>query len=207
MWAAAKPPITTENVETNDEQHSGKFRAVLALALPLGLALVASAGERPVVPAAGYAGREADAAWRKAALERIEKIRKGDLKVTVTDAAGSPLAGAAVSVKMQRQAYAFGSAVAAKSLLARTPDSEQYRDHVKRLFNRVVLENDLKWPEWERNRRPAEEAVKWLREQGIEVRGHNLVWPNWNVLPGDLSKLKDRREELRAGWPGTLPTR
>jgi hypothetical protein len=38
-----------------------------------------------------YKGRELNAPWRKAAAERIEKHRKGDLKVLVTDANGRPL--------------------------------------------------------------------------------------------------------------------
>ena len=40
-----------------------------------------------------YPGREADASWRKTALARIEKIRKADLSVTVTDAKGAVIEG------------------------------------------------------------------------------------------------------------------
>ena len=43
-----------------------------------------------------YAGQAADAPWRAAADARIEQYRKGDLAVTVTDAAGRPVPGAKV---------------------------------------------------------------------------------------------------------------
>jgi GH35 family endo-1,4-beta-xylanase len=56
-----------------------------------------------------YPGREPEAAWRKAAAERIEKFRKGDLKVTVLDAAGKPVPGAKVHVAMQKHAFIFGT--------------------------------------------------------------------------------------------------
>ncbi|MDH7570860.1 MAG: endo-1,4-beta-xylanase [Armatimonadota bacterium] len=144
-----------------------------------------------------YPGRAEDAPWRREALQRIEKIRKGDLRVTVVDAAGRPVRGAEVSVRMTRHAYAFGSAVAADALLAQNPDSEKYRDHVKRLFNRVVMENDLKWPPWEGNRQRAINGVQWLVDQGIEVRGHCMVWPSWRNTPRDLITLKDQPEKLR----------
>ena len=38
-----------------------------------------------------YAGRRADAPWRKAAAARIEKYRKGNLSVVVMDASGKPV--------------------------------------------------------------------------------------------------------------------
>ncbi len=145
---------------------------------------------------ATYAGREPDAAWRKEARARIEKIRKADLAVTVTDKNGKPLAGANVQVRMKRHAFPFGSAVAAEMLLGDSPDQRRYQEMVPRLFNRVVMENDLKWPGWEANRERALQGVAWLRERGIEVRGHTLVWPSWRWLPKDLPTLKDDKAAL-----------
>ena len=68
-----------------------------------------------------YRGEEADAPWRKAALARIERIRKGPLVVRVMDGRGRPVAGARVEARMTRQAFAFGTAVAADALLAKDP--------------------------------------------------------------------------------------
>jgi GH35 family endo-1,4-beta-xylanase len=144
-----------------------------------------------------YAGREADAPWRKAPQERIEKIRKGDLAIRVVDAAGKPVANADVNVVMKRHAFPFGSAVAADMLLREGPDAQKYREYITRLFNRVVMENDLKWQGWEGNRKRAIEGVDWLLKQGVEVRGHNLIWPGWRFLPRDLQQLKNDPEKLR----------
>lgn len=144
-----------------------------------------------------YRGQEPQAAWRKEALERIEKIRKAELVVEVTDAAGKPAADATVRVRMVRHGFAFGSAVAADQILAQTPDAEKYRQTIQRLFNRVVMENDLKWGMWERNRERSIAGVDWLRSQGIEVRGHCLVWPSWRNTPRELQKLADQPEALR----------
>jgi endo-1,4-beta-xylanase len=140
-----------------------------------------------------YAGQDANAPWRKEAEARIEKIRKGDLAITVKDASGKLVKDATVSVRMQRHAFAYGSAIAADGLLKDDPDSKKYQELIPKLFNRVVMENDLKWSQYEQNPERAKKGVAWLRERNIEVRGHNLVWPSAKFLPKDLpGLLKDK---------------
>ena len=90
-------------------------------------------------------GREAEAPWRAAAAERIERLRKADLAIAVTRG-GQPGAGAEVRVKMTRHAFGFGSAVDAKTLLQSGPDGDRYRAVIVENVNKVVLENDLIWP-------------------------------------------------------------
>ena len=68
-----------------------------------------------------YSGEEADAPWRKAALARIEKIRKAPLVVRVLNAKGRPVAGARVEVRETRSAFPFGTAVSAKTLFESGP--------------------------------------------------------------------------------------
>jgi hypothetical protein len=70
----------------------------------------------PYTPAT-YVGRESDAAWRKIAAQRIERLRKGDLTVHVVDAKGKPVVGVNVRVRLKRHAFGWGSAVDAKTLL------------------------------------------------------------------------------------------
>lgn len=143
-----------------------------------------------------YAGREPDAAWRKAAQARIRQIRMADLTVRVVDGKGKPVKNAVVAVRMKRHAFPFGSAVAAEMLLADTPDARRYQQMVPALFNRVVMENDLKWPQWEQNPERAKKGVAWLRAKNIEVRGHNLIWPSWRNSPGDLKNLAGDKAAL-----------
>ena len=146
-----------------------------------------------------YAGQAPDAPWRAAAEARIEKHRKADLAVTVTDAAGSPLPGAKVTVAMKRHAFGWGSAVTVKGLLRQDADAEKYREIIEKNYTRVVFENDLKWQSWDNpaNHENILKATDWLRARNIEVRGHNLIWPSWKNTPRDLQQLKDQPERLR----------
>lgn len=146
----------------------------------------------------GYAGREPDAAWRREATERIDKHRKADLAIRVTDAAGIPLAGATVHAKMVRHAFGFGSALSAEHLLGETPDHQQYRSAFETLFNRAVFENDMKWQQtWDGVPDRVERAMAWLQQRQIPVRGHCLLWPSWRWLPKDLRALAGCPPELR----------
>ena len=55
-----------------------------------------------------YHGIEEDALWRKEAYRRIEKYRKEDVAVTVTDADGNPIEGAEITVKQTESDFMFG---------------------------------------------------------------------------------------------------
>jgi endo-1,4-beta-xylanase len=169
----------------------------------------------------GYAGSEPDAAWRKAAEARIEKIRKGDLTVFVKDKAGKPVRGAQVAVRMRKHEFLFGTAVNATALSSQRLSAEnlaRYKQEIVRLFNFAVLENEMKWPQWSRveSRPSTMAAVDWLRESGLKVRGHNLVWPSWNNTnmqaaqdakgdPAALAKvITDHIAETTAAFRGRL---
>jgi GH35 family endo-1,4-beta-xylanase len=150
----------------------------------------------PYTPAS-YGGREADAPWRAQAEERIERIRKGDLTVTVVGDDRRPLAGAKVKIRMKRHAFAFGSAVDARALLADGPDGDRYRMTVALDFNKVVFENDLKWQAWQGDHATTFKALDWLREHQIPVRGHCLIWPGKENLPQPVIALLGKPDELR----------
>ncbi|WP_293910492.1 endo-1,4-beta-xylanase [Deinococcus sp.] len=145
------------------------------------------------LPSAGftYAGRSASAPWRAAAAARIEQLRKGDVTVKVQDAAGNPVSGAAIKLDMQRHAFPFGTSVTATTLFEPSPDGQKYQDIIPTLFNRVALESDLKWPDYEDNKPLALRALDFFASKGIPVRGHNLVWPCEQdyCLPGDVPGL------------------
>lgn len=145
-----------------------------------------------------YGGREPDAAWRRDAARRIDAIRKGDLVVAVVDRDGRPIDGAEVRLELRRHAFPFGSAVAARQLLAASPDGEAYRRTIEELFSSATLENDLKWPPWEGdwgadfNVPQTLAALEWLKARRMSVRGHVLVWPGWSNLPRSITALRGR---------------
>lgn len=142
-----------------------------------------------------YAGREADAPWRKEATERIEKLRKGTLNVRVVDADGKSVPGAKVAVRMQRHHFGFGSAVNPVVLAGLTDvpqsDQQKYRDIVDEFCSRIVPEHGLRvgnidgddTPDkpWEtrgrrRNAATVPWMLQWAQDHKISVRGHYLVW-------------------------------
>ena len=149
-----------------------------------------------------YRGREKDAAWRKEALQRIEEIRKGDLKVNVVDAQGQSVPNAKVHVAMQQHAFGFGNAVNSEMLGAPEADfpiipkrkikvtweeAKTYRDVVKKYFDRVTFESELRphnWKmlnsagkSWQRKKRIFNDhTIPWLIENNIAARGHYIAW-------------------------------
>lgn len=132
-----------------------------------------------------YEGDAPNAAWRKAAEERIDKCRKGNLTVTVLDKAGKPVPDASVAVRMTKNAFAWGTATNSKLLLDTTSrEAKTYRDTLLRYFNKVVFENEMKSKNWATtNHDQTKRAVAWLRERGIPARGHVMVWPSWQHSP------------------------
>ncbi|MCB0565694.1 MAG: endo-1,4-beta-xylanase [Phaeodactylibacter sp.] len=143
-----------------------------------------------------YGGWEPDAPWRAQAAQRIEQIRKANLTVRVEDADGGAIPGASVTVEMLKHDYAFGSAVVSRLFAGNNSQNNIYESKLLDLdgqghgFNWVVFENALKWPGWEQNwitsKPETANAVQWLRNHDITIRGHNLVWPGWSNLPADI---------------------
>ncbi|SMF57583.1 Endo-1,4-beta-xylanase, GH35 family [Alteromonadaceae bacterium Bs31] len=142
-----------------------------------------------------YGGREADAAWRVAAAERIEQYRKSDFHIQVLDASGEPAANTIVNIEFQKHAYHFGSVTVGHILMdsqsdrVSDADSATYREKVLELFNQSGPENDLKWGPWEGEwgANYAQEqtlaGLQWLRDNGLYTRGHVMVWPSRRNLP------------------------
>ena len=140
-----------------------------------------------------------DDSWRAKAEERIERLRKSDMSVRLVDKDGIPIAGAQVRMRMKRHAFGFGSAVAADGINDTSANGAKYRENITALFNKAVLENDLKWPSWEANRQKALGAITWLGDNGVtDIRGHNLIWPSWRWLPQDVQALSSSPDALRA---------
>lgn len=147
--------------------------------------------------AVSYAGRSAEPSWRKEAMARIEKIRKGDLKVIVSDSAGQPIKNASVHAVLKRHAFGFGSCVTTDNLLDPSADGDRYREIVEKYFNRAVFENDMKWQALDGPVPPRlDQALQWLLDRNIKVRGHNLVWPSWKWLPKSLKPHESNPAEL-----------
>ncbi|MEO0530459.1 MAG: endo-1,4-beta-xylanase [Planctomycetota bacterium] len=145
---------------------------------------------------AAYPGASPDAAWRAVAETRINANRKADLSVTVRDASGAVVPNATIDVAMQQHEFGFGSAIQSFRLASNGSQHDQYKAKVKELFNVATTENSLKWPpyegEWGPNIWTADNAIAaldWLNANGVDGRGHVMVWPGESNLPADIRAM------------------
>jgi endo-1,4-beta-xylanase len=134
-----------------------------------------------------YQGRSgSDLSWRDAAEARVEQIRKGNQTIEIVDTSGNLISGATVRALQTEHQFGFGTAVAHSALF--NPNATQqsnYRQLLLKYFNsRVVAEWEMKWPAWETYTGWTFDMMNWFAANGIDkVRGHNLVWPNWDLMP------------------------
>ncbi|MBN2714780.1 MAG: endo-1,4-beta-xylanase [Deltaproteobacteria bacterium] len=160
-----------------------------------------------------YDGRAPDASWRTEAMARIEQIRKGDMVISVKDANGEPVSGATIDLRQSRHQFGFGTAINAYDLknTLTGENLNRYESSISELFNTVVLENALKWPQIDGTMGEqigiplAQWGIDWATQSSLSVRGHVLVWPGWSNVPSRLkreyeSQLNDNGEEIARAW-------
>ncbi len=142
-----------------------------------------------------YKGREADAAWRKTAEEKIDTYRKSDIVFLIKDKKGVPVEGAEISVEMKKHAFGWGTAIDAATFMS----NATYKANFYKNFNKAVFENDMKWPQWNSipNQAKTLSVLNELNINKIDVRGHCLVWPSWKWLPGELKQYEKKPEALK----------
>ncbi|MEF8851128.1 MAG: endo-1,4-beta-xylanase [Haloarculaceae archaeon] len=128
--------------------------------------------------------------------ERIQEHRTAELTVEVSDGDGNAAEGVDVEVAMQEHEFAFGTAVNAGTLIERSSEGDNYREEIPALFNTAVIENQTKWGFWERDRELADDAVQWLLDQGLDVRGHVCIWGREGVgaIPADIQAAIEERD-------------
>jgi GH35 family endo-1,4-beta-xylanase len=146
-----------------------------------------------------YRGREAGAAWREAALARIERHRTAPIALRVIDAAGKPVADAKVEARLVRPAFLWATAVDDALIVSDTADAERYRRTLVELFDTATIENGFKWPRWSGGvdlRARALRASDWIQAQGLRQRGHTLVWPGDKFSPKRVVAMPAPREGL-----------
>jgi GH35 family endo-1,4-beta-xylanase len=131
-----------------------------------------------------YEGREPTAKWRKDALARIERIRKGDLKIDVVDDKGKPVSDARIAVRMKRHAFLFGSMITEQMMddyKKERPDNKAYAATFAKLFNGASM-GMMVWNHWA-NPYWHDEALHTLQrvhEMGYDrIHSTHLVWGNW----------------------------
>lgn len=163
--------------------------------------------ELPSSFGSGYQGSEPDAPWRALAASRIEQIRKADLNVTVVNENGQLIEDAEVKIEMVEHDFGFGSAFVTCRFPGNNCYNSTYVDKVLDLdgqghgFNVGVTENAVKWDAWEENwlGTPTQtaDAIEWLHDNGVTMRGHTLIWPGFQYLPDDIGQNQNDLDYLR----------
>ena len=158
--------------------------------------------------------------------ENIEKYRKGDACVKMTDKNGAPLSNARVKIKQLSHEFKFGANIFMLDELETPEKNEKYKKAFADVFNMATL--PFYWSSLEPEkgktryeigaspyyRRPAIDlCMKFCAENGIEPREHALAYehhfPRWlsEATVEEVKKaLEDRYREIARRYADKIPT-
>ena len=127
--------------------------------------------------------------------ESIAKYRKGEFVIMAKS-------GDKVTVEQMSHQFWFGCAIS-NSLAGSSwseNDLKQYKEKFLENFNSAVTENAVKWGNMERrkgevNYEVIDGILKWIEENHIPLRGHNLFWGIPQFVQAWVKELDDN--ELR----------
>ncbi len=124
-----------------------------------------------------YKGYEEDAQWRKDALDKIEKVRKGDIEIIVRDKNGNLVTDADVKLDMYEHEMIFSSTLNTKTLMRIEPYRERLVENFngtgEGIFHRDYTDQKQK-PEYAR----VKNTIEWAKANGLSknFKGHSLIW-------------------------------
>lgn len=119
----------------------------------------------------------------------IRRVRTGPVTLRL---AGDPsqLAGAVVRARLTRHDFAFGGNLPKLTELSDTGREQQYLDRWLALFHvgtlgfwsalRQYVDDRQDWTPWDRR-------VAWARANGVDVKGHSLLWGHRQYWPLDAT--------------------
>ena len=164
--------------------------------------------------------------WEKRAADGIERYRKGDAKLTVTDEKGSPIPNARVRVTQKSHEFRFGANIFMLDELESAEKNEAYKQYFADVFNMATLpfywdalEPERGKPRYSKDspkvyRRPAPDlCLDFCEAHGIEPREHALAYehffPKW-LYDADKEEVKRELErryaEISARYAKRIPT-
>lgn len=156
----------------------------------------------------------------------IEKYRKGDAAVTVTDAAGNPVRNAKVRIKQTGHEFRFGANLFMLDEMETPEKNEKYKQIFAETFNMATL--PFYWnatePEEGKHRLeigcerlyrrpPIDLCLEFCEKRGIEPREHGLAYEQWApewLWGADIARtkaaLENRFRELSKRYAHRIPT-
>ncbi|MBR2387974.1 MAG: endo-1,4-beta-xylanase [Clostridia bacterium] len=158
--------------------------------------------------------------------EGIEKYRKGDAKLTVTDENGNPVSGAKITVSQKTHEFRFGANIFMLDELETDEKNEKYKKYFADLFNMATvpfywdtLEPEKGKPRYAKDspkvyRRPSPDlCIEFCEKHGIEPREHALAYerffPEW-LCKASVDEIKQELEhrysEISERYGSKIPT-
>ncbi len=168
----------------------------------------------------------ADSAWKDKAAANIEKYRKGNAKITLTNSEGKPIENAKIRAVQKKHEFKFGANVFMLDGIESEEKLENYKKYFAELFNMATL--PFYWdaleptegaPRYDKDspkkyRRPAiDVCMEFCEENGIEPREHALAFdaffPRW-LYDASVEKTKEAYErrcrEIAERYADKIPT-
>ena len=156
----------------------------------------------------------------------IEKYRKGDIKISVTDKSGNNIPCGKVKIKQLNHEFKFGANIFMLDELEAEEKNRKYKESFKSLFNMATL--PFYWASLEEKRgvlrfckdspkyyrRPAIDlCIEFCEENGIEPREHALAYdfhfPKW-LKDASIDEVKSalelRYKQIAERYADKMPT-
>lgn len=149
--------------------------------------------------------------WEARATEGIEKYRKGDARITVTDQDGKPVSGVKIKLTQKSHEFRFGANLFMLDELETGEKNEKYKKYFADLFNMATL--PFYWysvePEQGKTRYakdssgfyrrpPIDLCMEFCEQHGIEPREHGLAYdhffPSW-LTESSVDEIKRAMEK------------
>ncbi|CAI0470540.1 unnamed protein product [Linum tenue] len=132
--------------------------------------------------------------WRSHQDRRVATERKSKVRFQVKYKNGTSLRGAKVTLNQISPEFPFGCGMNYRIL-----SSTGYQEWFASRFKYTTFTNEMKWYSTEKrqgqeNYTTADAMMKFAKEKGISVRGHNIFWDDPKYQPGWVRDLSS--EEL-----------
>lgn len=169
---------------------------------------------------------EQEASWKQRAADGIERYRKGDGRITVTDENGVPIANAKIKLTQTSHEFRFGANIFMLDELETEEKNEKYKKYFAELFNMATLpfywdtlEPECGKPRYAKDspkvyrRPPIDLCIEFCEKHGIEPREHALAYdhffPEWlcNASSDAVKAALERRCcEIAERYADRMPT-
>ncbi len=151
--------------------------------------------------------------WRAAADQRIEQFRKRDLVLNFEDADGNAISDVDVEIQQIGHRFAFGSTLNDGFL-----NYPVYADFYRQNFEWGTIEYFAQWIQTElvqgvEDYTLSDATIDFAEENGIQLRGHALTWPDTRFMPQwligqssqtHLNEINERIDNVVSRYAGRL---